>query len=80
MADTARGSGNELVFDVFGTRVCIAGAPGAWRAFLLGADGKRRPAGFIVPAILVEEELAQYLADLFHEATTPKRGDVVRIR
>ncbi len=70
---------SEFHFAVYGQRVAIVGEHGAWTAFLLGADGKRRPAGFIVPDFLAEDELCQYLADLFHESATPANGDVTRI-
>ena len=36
-------------FNVFGQLVVITGTPGNWAAFLLGTDGKRRRADFIVP-------------------------------
>jgi hypothetical protein len=67
---------NEFGFNVFGTLIAITGSAGAWRAFHLGADGKRRPAEFIVPADVAEHELAEYLADLFHEHATPRNGTV----
>ena len=67
----------EYRFDVFGTLVAIVGAAGAWQAFYLGNEGKRRLADFIVPADVSSDELAQYLADLFHENATP-RNSVVR--
>ena len=71
---------SELRFNVFGRIFAIAGEPGrGWSAFAL-ADGKRVPAGFIVPAFLLEDELCQYLADLFHESATPTNGDVIRLR
>jgi hypothetical protein len=66
-------------FSVFGSLIAVDGEPGNWSAYVLGAEGKRRPASFIVPAFLGEEELCQYLADLFHESATPANGDVHRI-
>ena len=69
----------EIRFTVFGRRIAITGTRGHWSAYELGVDGKRRPAGFVVAHDLLEEELAQYLADLFHEAATPSNGDVHRI-
>jgi hypothetical protein len=66
----------EFRFNVFGTLVAVVGAPGAWQAFYLGAEGKRRPADFIVPAEIAAHELAEYLADLFHENATPRNNDV----
>jgi hypothetical protein len=69
----------EIHFNVFGRLVALVGTSGNWSAFLLGSDGKRRPAGFIVPNFLAEEELGQYLADLFHESTTPSNNEVFQI-
>ncbi|TFW27324.1 DUF7661 family protein [Massilia horti] len=69
----------EFRFNVFGTLIAITGSAGAWQAFHLGADGKRRPADFIVPSDIAEDELSEYLADLFHEQATPKKGTVERI-
>ena len=39
----------EFRFNIFGAHIAITGAPGAWRAFILGAEGKRRLADFVVP-------------------------------
>lgn len=69
----------RIRYSVFGRLVDIEGQRGNWLALLVGADGKRGPAGFIVPEFLEEHELGTYLADLFHEAATPRNGDVVRI-
>jgi len=69
----------ERRFNVFGTVVVIAGAPGAWQALYPGADGKRRAADFIVPHDVAEHELAEYLADLFHENATPKHASVEQL-
>ena len=66
-------------FSVFGSHIAVEGEQGNWSAFILGAEGKRRPASFIIPAFLAEEDLCQYLADLFHESATPTNGEVYRI-
>lgn len=66
-------------FDVFGRHVGIARAAAGWVAYDLGADGKRRPADFPVPAFLAEEELLQYLADLFHESASRAHPEVKKI-
>jgi hypothetical protein len=66
-------------FNVFGQLVVIKGTPGNWAAYLLGSDGKRRKADFIVPAALAEEQLCQYLSDLFHESATSTQPSVTRI-
>lgn len=51
----------------------------AWLCFLVGADGKRRPAELGIPADLTRDELAQYLYDIYHESATPTNGDVQEI-
>jgi hypothetical protein len=66
-------------FNVFGRLFSLQREGGQWRAFALGADGKRAPAGFVVPDFIADEELEQYLHDLFHEAAMPGNGDVRRI-
>jgi hypothetical protein len=66
-------------FNVFGRLVVITGAPGQWTAFLLGSDGKRRRADFVVPKSLAEGELCQYLSDLFHESASSTQPVVKRI-
>jgi hypothetical protein len=70
---------NAVRFKVFRWLVAVSGAPGAWRAFYLGADGKRRPADFVVPGDLAEQDLEGYLADLFHEDATPGHDSVQRL-
>jgi len=70
----------ELTFSVFGRLVAIVGSPGSWTPYSLGSEGKRIPAGFIVPSFLAEDELCQYLADLFHESATPTNGDVYQVK
>lgn len=68
-----------LRFDAFGYLIGIERVAGRWRAYYLGAEGKRRDAGVVIPDDLPESELARFLADLFHEAATPERPDVVPI-
>lgn len=65
-------------FRVFGRHIVIERRDGGWLAFYPGNDGKRRPAGFEIPPDVADEDLGQYLADLFHEAWSPKHPDVVR--
>jgi hypothetical protein len=70
---------SEFRFNVFGTLVAVVGASGGWQAFYLGAEGKRRPADFIVPANVASEDLLEYLADLFHENATPRNSAVTTL-
>jgi hypothetical protein len=67
------------LFKVFGMPVLVARSDAGWQAFYPGTDGKRRAADFIVPPELAEHELADYLADLFHENATPRHNGVERI-
>jgi hypothetical protein len=69
----------ELKFNIFGAFIAVTGSPGAWRAFLLGTEGKRRAADFVVPDDVAEDELCEYLADLLHEHATPRNNTAVRI-
>ncbi len=69
----------EQRFNIFGALIAITGAPGAWRAWYFGAEGKRRPADFIVPHDVAEHELCDYLADLFHEHATPRNSTAARL-
>jgi len=69
----------EHRFDVFGRRIAIRSTADGWEAFALGDDGKRRPAGFVVPDFIAADELAQYLADLFHESAKPWNDRVTRL-
>lgn len=69
-----------LNFNIFGTLIAVSGEPGAWQAFYLGTEGKRRPADFIVPADVAEHELCEYLADLFHEEATPRNNTATQIK
>jgi len=68
----------DLRYNVFGRIVLIRRDGAAWRAFSVGADGKRAPAGFEVPDFLGEDEIEQFLFDLFHELAAGG-GDVRRI-
>ncbi len=70
---------NESRFNIFGELIAVSGSPGAWKAYHLGPDGKRRPADFIVPNDIAEDDLCEYLADLFHENATPRNSTAERI-
>lgn len=70
---------DPLRFSIFGRIVLIQREQGLWQAYAVGADGKRVPAGFVVPDFIEEGEMAQFLFDLFHENATSANGDVRRI-
>lgn len=66
-------------FHVFGRIYGIEREGDRWQAWTVGNEGKRSPAGFVVPDFIAEDELAGYLADLFHEHAMPWHGEVRRI-
>jgi hypothetical protein len=70
---------NALRFSVFGRIYLVQREGSLWQAYALGNDGKRSPAGFVIPDFIAEGEMEQYLFDLFHESATPSNGDVRRI-
>lgn len=53
-----------LRFQVFGMRVGVERSASGWTAYWLGNEGKRRPAEFVVPDFVTEDEMAEYLRDL----------------
>ncbi|HRH87850.1 MAG TPA: hypothetical protein PLO41_13450 [Rubrivivax sp.] len=65
-----------LHFDVFGRRVAIERTGSGWQAYDVGNEGKRRPADFAIPHFVQEAELAQFLADLFHESASSAHPEV----
>jgi len=70
----------SLKFDVFGRDVLIVEKDGAWEAFYLGSEGKRRIAKDIsVPSSITESELIQYLDDLCHEWATDRNNSVRKV-
>ena len=66
-------------FNGFGRIVEVRREGALWQAYRVGGDGKRTPAGFVIPDFVAEDELAQFLEDLFHESASPHNGDVRRI-
>ena len=70
---------NSLGFNVFGRIYLVERKGDLWQAYALGSDGKRSPAGFVIPDFIEEGEMEQFLFDLFHESATPGKGDVRRI-
>ena len=70
-----------MEFDVFGTRIIVERSANGWAMFYPPQGGKRREVpGIWVPPDLPEENLAQYLADLFHEGASPTHPDVKRLK
>ncbi|KAG8153711.1 DUF7661 family protein [Burkholderia catarinensis] len=70
---------DEYRFNAFGRLLAVVRKNDRWIVFVLGAEGKRRPADLHIPSTLAADELAQYLGDLLHEAATPRYNEVVPI-
>lgn len=70
---------SSVKLDVFGKRMLVEWHEGAWRTFLLGADGKRSIVDIAIPVNVAEAELVQYFDDIYHEAATPQRPTVIRL-
>jgi hypothetical protein len=68
----------QIKFKVFGLIVLVEKDADGWRAYYPGTDGKKRLADFIIPKDIKDDELDQYLGDLFHENARPNKADVVR--
>jgi len=70
----------EYTFDVFGHIMIVSRLDERWAVHIAGAEGKRRPAlDIMIPPNIAASKLAEYLADLFHEWSTPDRSDVRRV-
>ena len=69
----------SVKLDVFGKRMLVEWSEGAWRTYLLGAEGKRSPVNVAIPESVTESEVVQYFDDLYHEGATPERPAVVRL-
>jgi len=66
-------------FNVFGRLFDIERTRDRWLALAVGNDGKRGPAGFVIPEFVMDEELEQFLFDLFHEQAAYKKGGISRV-
>lgn len=68
------------LFNVFGRIMAIERVDDRWVAHLNGSDGKRAKTTLAIPSELGQDELAQYLYDIYHEDATPTNGDVFEIQ
>lgn len=67
-------------FNVFGRLFDIERRGEQWSILYVGNDGKRAPAGFVIPEFVADEELEQFLFDLFHEQAAYKKGGISRMQ
>lgn len=67
-----------MKLDIFGKKEMeVVHHNGEWLAFYLGNEGKKRKAqGIIIPSSLSEQEVVEYIDDLFHELATPEKSFV----
>jgi hypothetical protein len=66
--------------EVFGRRLLVERTGAGWRTFIPGDDGKRQPGVDVPPFVISDDDLLQYLADLWHESARPDRNVVRWIR
>lgn len=67
-------------FNVYGRLFDIECRSERWSVLTVGNDGKRAPAGFVIPEFVTDAELEQFLFDLFHEQAAYKRGGIFRVQ
>ena len=66
--------------EVYGHRLLVEHTNDGWKTFQPGVDGKRAP-GMSIPAFVVtDDDLLQYLADLWHESARPDRQTIRWVR
>ena len=66
-------------FNVFGRLFVIERRGEQWSVLYVGNDGKRAPAGFVIPEFVADKELEQSLFDLVHEQAAYKKGGIFRV-
>ena len=61
--------------EVYGRRLLVERTADGWRGYAPREDGTRRlsPAVLIPHFVVTDDELLQYLADLWHESARPDR-------
>jgi hypothetical protein len=69
----------SLRFKVFGMLILVEKHADDWRPYYSSGDGKKRPADFLIPSDIGEDDLAQYLGDLFHEHARPNHAEVIKL-
>lgn len=70
----------RIKLDVFGRLMLAERTASGWQLFHVGSDGKRSLAtDIVIPDFISEDELDQYLADVFHESATRKHPEVKRL-
>jgi len=66
---------------VYGRKMEILKKNGRWILFFLGSEGKKRELqGFVIPSEYNESQAITYMADLFHEWSSPEDNDVNELK
>ncbi|MFY8274927.1 DUF7661 family protein [Pseudoalteromonas sp. SSDWG2] len=69
-----------IKFDVFGKQMSVIKKEHEWQLFNESDTGMRaRVYDVIIPSDINEEELAQYLDDIYHEYSSDKHAKVTRL-
>ncbi|GGX53473.1 DUF7661 family protein [Saccharospirillum salsuginis] len=70
-----------MKFDIYGRKILeVVRSNGEWLALYPGSGGtKRKAEDIVIPEHLSEDELEEYIADVFHEWATPERSEVRRV-
>lgn len=67
-------------FNILGGLFDIERTGGRWSVLAVGHDGNRAPANFAIPEFVADDELEQYLFDLFEEQAGGNQGRVFRVQ
>ena len=67
-----------MKLDVFGRKMEVLREKDQWLVFVLG-EGKKRRIDVAIPSDIKEQDIPRFLSDLFHEAATAERPEVVVI-
>lgn len=71
----------NMKLNVYGKKIEVSKISGNWTVFYLGNEGKKRAAhDIVIPHELKENEIINYIEDLFHEWATPSNNKIVEIK
>lgn len=70
-----------MIFKVFGRYIGVKPVGQGWQVFRVDMSERKysRLYEIIIPDDLEEGEIADWLADIYHEAASPQHPDVVRV-
>jgi hypothetical protein len=69
-----------MKLNVYGRKMEIVKSAENWKVFFLGDEGKKRPVyDIIIPQDLKENEIINYIDDLFHEWATPLNNKISQL-